>query len=102
MGALSGVYYAAYARERIAVAQRTLAEHTVSVWTGCCVECGRAGPCPERVDAEGVLVGYLRLPRRRPGASLRSHGSAQETGAGFDWFADGSDTGPANPRGARR
>lgn len=36
MAGLSGTYYGAYARQRIAEAQLALDEHVTSAWTGCC------------------------------------------------------------------
>ena len=70
-GALSATYLASYARERVAVADAAIAAHVVSAITGCCVMCGRPGPCDEQVAAERVLDGYGLLPHRDPGATLR-------------------------------
>lgn len=67
MRALNGVYYAAYARARIATAQATVDRHVASAYTGCCVACGRVEPCGDRTAAELVLARYARLPRRVPG-----------------------------------
>lgn len=86
MKGLSTLYYARYARERIAEAQRTLDVHVTSAWTGCCQGCGRVGPCPDRVDAERTLARYRWLPRRLPGASLEDSPFGNRDG--FDWFAD--------------
>lgn len=82
----STVYYARYARERIAEAQRTLDAHVTSAWTGCCQRCGRTGPCPDRSEAEQTLAGYWWLPKRLPGASLDD--SPFQHQDGFDWFSD--------------
>ncbi|MFV2108813.1 hypothetical protein [Micromonospora sp. LOL_015] len=63
-------YYAAYARDRVVNAQQAVDRHTTSAYNGCCLGCGRPGPCVELAAAEATLARYHRLPFRRPGATL--------------------------------
>jgi hypothetical protein len=53
----------------LALAQRTLDVHAVSMVDGLCLGCRRPLPCGVRDAAAAVFVRYHRLPRRRPGAS---------------------------------
>ncbi len=55
MNGLTGAYYTAFARERMAAAQTTVETHITSAWTGCCLDCGRPGPCPPRLEAEATV-----------------------------------------------
>jgi hypothetical protein len=89
MSALSATYYTAYAHERTREAQATIDRHAVSAYTGCCLACGRLGPCGERLAAEQTLLRYARLPRRRPGATLAP---AEGGVAGFAWFTTAEQT----------
>jgi hypothetical protein len=72
---LSAIYFAHYARERIASADAAIAGHVASAYTGCCRTCG-PGPCDDQVAAERVLAGYGLLPRRDPGSTLRPSATA--------------------------
>src|SRR6266511_2372505 len=47
---------------------RTLDSHASGL-DGRCVACGTSGPCPHREHAVVTYSRYLRLPRRRPGAT---------------------------------
>lgn len=86
MRGMSTTYYGAYALERIHEAQQVLRWHVTSAWTGCCLKCGRPGPCTERIEAEQTLDRYRRLPQRLPGASLHGLLSPFDSADGFDWF----------------
>lgn len=50
--------YRAYAAERVAEAQRTLAAHSAEAYTGICRSCGRPGPCDEQRAARTRLAHY--------------------------------------------
>jgi len=63
-------YYTAYARDRVVAAQQAVDTHTTSAYNGCCLGCGRPGPCADLAAAEAALARYHRLPFRRPGATL--------------------------------
>lgn len=80
MGALTGVYYSAYARERIRAAQSVCDRHVTSAWTGCCVACGRPGPCPDQLEAVGPgachrMTGHRRGRGTVPAAHRPSRGT---------------------------
>lgn len=66
----SATSYTRYARSRVVEAQRTIDRHTTSAYTGCCLGCGRPGPCADLTEAEATMHRYHRLPFRRPGATL--------------------------------
>ena len=83
---LPTLYYAAVAKGRIEAAQGIVAEHIASAWTGRCLECNEPGPCNTRIDAEGTLDRYQRLPRRTPGASLFGSDARPLPSNNFLWF----------------
>jgi hypothetical protein len=60
------VYLSAAVVEQLAKAQAVIDEHIVS-----CATCGANRPCAERREAEGVFLRYGRLPRRKPGRTIR-------------------------------
>jgi len=66
----SGAVYTAYARDRVVAAQQAVDTHITSAYNGCCLGCGRPGPCADLAAAEMTLARYHRLPFRRPGATL--------------------------------
>ncbi|MFY1698662.1 hypothetical protein [Solwaraspora sp. WMMA2101] len=66
----SGTVYTAYARKVVMAAQQAVDVHTTSAYNGCCLGCGRPGPCADLAAAEAALARYHRLPFRRPGATL--------------------------------
>ncbi|MDG4764758.1 hypothetical protein O7632_11675 [Solwaraspora sp. WMMD406] len=59
-------YYTVYARNAVIAARQTVAAHTTSAYNGCCLGCGRPGPCADLAAAEATLARYHRLPFRRP------------------------------------
>jgi len=89
MTALSNTYYTAYARALVVEARQAVNRHTTSAYTGCCLDCGRPGPCPDATDAEATLKRYHRLPFRRPGATLLDPSRTAEPGRPrFTWFRE--------------
>jgi hypothetical protein len=60
------VYLSAAGLEQLTEAQAVIDEHTVS-----CATCGTNRPCAERREAEAVFLRYGRLPRRKPGRTIR-------------------------------
>lgn len=63
-------YYAKSAAGLLKEAQRILDVHVTSSGTGRCLACGSPGPCWRRESAVAIFSRSLRLPLRRPGASL--------------------------------
>lgn len=59
-----------YTQDDFRRAQAILDEHVTLSGTGRCRQCGCAGPCPRRENAVVIFNRGLRLPSRRPGASL--------------------------------
>lgn len=83
----SGNYYTAYARKAVIAAQRAVDAHTTSAYNGCCLGCGRPGPCADLAAAEATLARYHRLPFRRPGATLLDPARTTDAGqARFSWW----------------
>ncbi len=65
---MTATYYGGTAERLLSEAQATLDRHASGL-DGRCVACGTSGPCPHREHAVVTYSRYLRLPRRRPGAT---------------------------------
>lgn len=80
-------YYTAYARKVVIAAQQAVDAHTTSAYNGCCLGCGRPGPCADLAAAEATLARYHRLPFRRPGATLLDPTRTTDAGpTRFTWW----------------
>ena len=64
------VYLGGPALDQIDAAQATVDKHVARAATGLCGTCRVEPPCRPLTEAVATLIGYGRLPRRRPGASL--------------------------------
>lgn len=62
-------YLAAAALDQLEQAQALLERHLAAGPDGRCLTCGQVESCQERAWANGVILRYGRLPRRRPGAA---------------------------------
>ncbi|MDG4772423.1 hypothetical protein [Solwaraspora sp. WMMD792] len=83
----AGSVYTAYARKLVVAAQQAVDTHTTSAYNGCCLGCGRPGPCADLAAAEATLARYHRLPFRRPGATLLDPARTTDAGqARFTWW----------------
>jgi hypothetical protein len=62
----------AYADTRVAAAEQVLATHHGDA-TGCCLDCGRTMPCPDRTAADQLRTHYQGLAGRgsQPGYPLK-------------------------------
>ena len=84
--ALDAAAYRDFIAQRFADARRVLAAHMPSALTGCCLNCGRPNPCPERQQAAATLTADASLPRRIAGVALDGYRARQppDTFNGFD------------------
>ena len=78
----TATYYATSAVEQLRRAHATLDEHATSSATGRCQACGSSGPCWRREGAVAIFSRSLRLPVRKPGASLPEFIDARRVPAG--------------------
>jgi hypothetical protein len=62
----------AYARQQCAAAQQILATH-VPEGAGCCAACGRATPCPARVEAQHLQTRYAPWLSADPEPAVSEH-----------------------------
>jgi hypothetical protein len=83
----SASVYTAFARKVVIAAQQAVDTHTTSAYNGCCLGCGRPGPCADLAAAEATLARYHRLPFRRPGSTLLDPRRTTDVGQGwFTWW----------------
>ena len=60
-------YLALVARKQLDLAQDELYEHLIADTSGSCPRCREREPCRRRQELTEIILGFGRLPQRRPG-----------------------------------